>query len=315
MSEPLKIGRFTFIAGAVLAPVAMASCGETPPPASPEGLKRTDGVWTPEEIQKVAASMANEDTRLNTIVYAGNLLLANGRGERVLSNEAPFFVENRLGINTKSDLHLDRSNLFQTSQSLAGINMEKTAEKTHVHFTQRGLPPTDANYSYQLKSTDILLNNKYLKRGSDLVLKFFLAKELSNLHAFGLAANFVADAVGVNLPTEEKARNAALVLMLDQTPYIPKYPSVTLKTWEYADMWAHFMVVPDYLVAKEQKRLTRDDLDIIGKTPIDAASQIFLDQGALVRTNDGGYKWSDTSSIEDWFLLTASFQAVSQKVR
>ena len=146
----------------------------------------------------------------------------------------------------------------------------------------------------------LTISERHMSNYSDFLFKFYTAKEIFNIKAFGMVAEYMIKPLieGYSIsPDNDDAKRALQLYGLRGG--ITEMPAEAM-----VDIWAHFLLVPAYLKAVEQKRFSNGDLRNGGeainifKTP----AELFQREGILSKNNSGQWEWTKDYNlfIQTW---------------
>ncbi len=257
-----------------------AACG------SPPKIRRSEGIWKQEEVERLAKAML-EEPQYNDIAYAGQTLLDNQQGRLVLGKESHGLVQ-------------DGQLQFSTAKNLPGplrtyIVYDRPLTIMDIPSRNLGEPPLHLQAPTVIRAPSINLGNNFMGSMSDLMFKFSVAKEMFNFQAMDLVASYAFQLSNerYNLPQDE-VNSQRIRRALISSGVIGDVDAGKL-----ADNIAHFYIVPNYLLAKDQNRFTSNDMQYLGLFE-DLANE-FTNAGVLQKTNDT-YAWTGDYQSE-WFRL------------
>lgn len=263
------------------------SCSKLP--VTEKKLNIPEGVWDKEAVVAMAQSMLGEDV-LNDIAFAGHILLGNQEGKPTFSDQDPVFVNDPVKIETAEVIPSPYPNI----NAVAAARFRPVGDNLKVILKSRG-QAEDQNLSapQKVQMERIILVKSKLVGLSLLGIKFLIAKEIYNLKAGQILVDKVLARISARyvLPTDPSELNAVKVGLREQTMVAGGY---SLPMGFAGDFLAHFLIVPNYLTAKEAGRLNSVDLrtyDIV-----DQSADYFKRMGILYKEN-GKYRWSQDEKM------------------
>lgn len=244
-----------------------------------------EGVWSKEEVIAFAQSMIQENT-LNDVAYAGQILQGNQEDKPTFSEQCPIYTDEPIVFETTSDRLIPG---FNADDAPAAAVFDDVGEEVEVVLNSKSQLPTQKFFSRtRTRMGKIVLSKPGLAGLSPLGIKFVVAKEIYNLRADQmlierelptLAPYFV-------LPSEPKQLAALKVRMRHQNVIIR---GTEVPMTFAGDIQAHYLLVPNYLVAKEAGRFNTADQEV--SVVYDQAGDYFMSQRILYKKN-GKYRWS-----------------------
>lgn len=250
--------------------------------------------WSRDEIINFGRSMQSEP-QFNDVAYAGWVLVESQSKRPSLSRLSPLFVDEPIKMTTVENLgsyiKWDIEAPMVASVTTRGPKVQVTLRSK----TDRSVARFSSTSALQLG--EIVIDRPLASKMSDFVFKLYAAKEIFNTQALDTALSYmVASVIGPYyfMPEEELARRAVTVSRLfDKVEGVPIHA--------IADRWAHYYLVPNYLVAAEEGRISRgdwgkdDDYEHGYEALFRKAAEIFLSEGVLFKNSAGVYRWTDNS--------------------
>lgn len=249
--------------------------------------------WSRDEIINLGRSMQSEP-QFNDIAYAGWVLIESQSKRPSLSRLSPLFVDEPIEMTTVENL-----GSYKRLDVEAPISATVRAKEPVVSITLR--PNIDRPVAIffgfsALQLREIAIDRPLTSKMSDFVFKLMVAKEIFNAKAFDEALSYmvasVIDPYYFIMPEGELSRRAVTISrMFGEVEGVP--------THTIADIWAHYYLVPNYLVAVEEGRISRgdwgknDDYEQGYEAMFRKSAEIFLSEGVLFKNSDGGYRWTD----------------------
>lgn len=307
---PYGWSRRDFLRGAGAAAASMAllpletAC--TLSPAKREGaFRREKGVWSQSEIEQAAAAMM-EDRRFKAVSFAGRILQGNQRGESVLSATVPIFNDKRIRVATIDAISTPyKSPVLEKSAPMgAYITQEPPIVITTLQpKTGSKFEPRTIKGGSSLAIEEIQVSSSSMQERSDIVFKFFLAKEIYNAHAFQIIASKSLRELSdyYDIPDNELIRRAVQASIVD----IKTSDGVPLAAM--ADILAHFYLIADYKKADDLGLLTEKDKKAFGF--IGAAAKLMEDTGFLIKDPQGNYQWTEEGARLENLWINAAYTA------
>lgn len=244
---------------------------------SHDGIRRKEGVWTDHEIEALAKSMMAE-TPYNDVAYAGQLLLNNLQGKPSFSLESDILSDSKLALVTDA----------KYDNPMAAV---LTGDGQIIPFAivpKNGGPKKNSSSPEKVRIDQILISGKIMGDKSDFMFKIVVAKEIYNAKATDMAVDLAEKAIYQEYdppPTPKERRLLRTNLLLTST-----VNGVPVK--EVVDQWAHLLMVPNYLIAKEKGRFTPADYEGNWLEFFEVGSQKLLANGGLARQGES-YSWTD----------------------
>lgn len=279
-------------------------------PAEVPGIRRELGRWSQSEVETLALEM-KKDPQLYYIANAGEALLDNQQGRPSFSTYSPIFTDDKVKFATID--HISPSSTGLNLPTPVGTHIKEVTPRIVVSVRSKttGLqerilvPPA-------LKFEEIQLNHELTKDRSDLLLQFYIAKEVLNAKAFGMVTSWMA----VNTiytqydkPQDIKAQNGIQASMMNSG-------FGEIPTFFMANLWAHYLLVPDYLVASEQDRFSSGEANGDELRIFKLAGEVFQKRGVLTRNSEGVYAWTQDSNkfFSEWIDFSiAGWNAMKPK--
>lgn len=262
-----------FFLGASASGLLLAACGRSQEVKIPIGVRRTEGRWSPVEVAGLALSMINERD-LEGISRTGQLLLDNQYGRPSLSTESSLFGDALIKFST---LELDqrtlaKSRVTETNSPMTVLIKDKNSEDLQsIQAAKKLILP------------EVLLNKMWSDQSSDLMVKFSVAKEIFyDIRAIEMATSFYANQA-FELPRDKVLVD--VVRIYELTRGVDGDAPIGF----IADIWAHFLSLPDYLTAKDRGGFSEQDLAIQRGT-YDPLANYSINQGLLEKQGDR-YTW------------------------
>jgi len=263
-----------------------------------EPIRRGEGVWTTHEVENVARLMLDERD-FREIPYAGSLILKNTKGEKSFSEDHRLFVDSPLHIETGP-----LSNINEDWGKIGATNIRETGSV--ARFVSDRVPPQESQNQTRFQLRRVIINPEASRDNSDFYIKFIIAKEVMNVRAFQMVADYIATFAEVASQQNASSRDA-YILYLFKRGGINRYSPMPFPFM--ADMWAHYLMTLDFLKAKEQGRL--DEADLRDLAVIDISAGYFLRNGILSKGENGYYEWTNDAEAfyEHWIESAARSHA------
>lgn len=257
-------------------------------------LRKPDYQLSPEEVRNVGRLLEVE-TNFPTISLAGKLLEDNQQGLPIYNGTSRYFInesdpENpekfkKIVLNTKSynqaslnilDYSGDRVTI--TAQSNTGTVTLFSASNMTVREIQMSIPQT--------------------KGYSDFALKLVLSAEIMKYLAVDfLLSNAEKGIRGVTLSDDDRVKRGFFIYYFKENQLngnTELYKNIPIGTSSLAPgFFSIFQLLPDYLKAKDQNKLTPTDIRGLGN--YETASKYFLENGIITRDGDN---YSYTTNAE-----------------
>jgi hypothetical protein len=149
---------------------------------------------------------------------------------------------------------------------------------------------------------EIQLDSGLIKEYSNFLLKFYMAKEIMNVRAFDMVSAYMVDNTfytEYEIPEDDRTRKAIQASAMMSG--IGEMSSSFM-----ADMWAHFLMVPNYLIALERDRFSEREIKGNELSTFDLAANVFQEEDVLIRNPEGIYEWTkDTDKFfNTWIDLS-----------
>lgn len=262
-------------------------------------LRKNTGTWTQDEVEKAAQSMMVDD-KFRFVYRAGKMLLGNQRGENSISSVSKLFSDTpKIIVETHKGLLPQQEGLTE------GIEGDAPADSLIYHnepfygFMLKGKPGTaDEQFlgSDSLRLEKIRISKQHMDGKSDFMFKLVLAKEIQNINAFEAATNVLFFEVykDYEVPADDVMKKAMRTASINRE--VNGVPMSAI-----GDIWAHFAVLPDYLLANDRKMFTQEDKKLLWLFELSA--EVLGDMGALEKRNDGTYGWtgSQMDMMTTWY--------------
>lgn len=258
-----------------------------------KGIKRTEGEWTGEEMQYLGEIMTGcSDFR--EIHAAGRTLL------RYLQFPMQAFPEisSIFAGNTPDTPFriISRASPMQDTVVVNYGTYEKEDEKVKAILEPRtsGKPYIEiigAN-KFVVKSVDI--QPSVFRDGSEFLLGFHVAWGINYFRALDDALTYILDHdesfQKYYLPKDKPRRNTIKVDLMTRTGQILVfYGQKPIVVIDFVRMWVDFLMVPDYMLAKDRGMFTAQELRML--THYESAARELMKAGLLRKTKDGIYEW------------------------
>lgn len=251
--------------------------------------------WSRDEIINLGRSMQSEP-QFNDIAYAGWVLIESQSHRPSLSRLSPLFVDEPIEMTTVESLGPYIKQDIERPMAAKVIPKKPEVQVTLRSKTDRPVVRFSSSPAMQLK--EIAIGRPLTSKVSDFVFKLYVAKEIFNAKALDTALSFrVASVIDPDyfiMPEGELSRRAVTVSRIfDEVEGVP--------IGTIADVWAHYYLVPNYLVAVEEGRISRgdwgknDDYEQGYEAMFRKSAEIFLSEGVLFKNSDGVYRWTDNS--------------------
>lgn len=270
-------------------------------------IRRTEGQWTEEEVKSLAKTMRAEK-EFKMIAYAGLILLMNQEGEPSFSKVSPLFIDRPVQLITKASLPSARGDYT----ILIKVHINEVEPEVRVSLDSKtNNEKLEIKNRKELALESIEINAGDFKDKSDFLIKFAIATAVYNIKAFDMVANYLDSLSAYQAPTDPELRNAFRLFNLStfkMTKYRPM-PAVFM-----ADLWSHFIMIPDFKRARDKGKLTKEDEEFLFL--FEGPSRYFLAEGILMKTADGDYQWTKDSRrfYDSWVEAAARAHAASQGV-
>lgn len=286
-----------FLVGTIaFGPLLNTSCSSAPKKTD-EKIDLPEGVWDREKVIEIAKSMLREDkeNNLNDIGYAGSLLLGNQQGEKTFSRENSIFTDEPVSIEAWDHTGKD----YTGQEALFLAITEKSGEDLKILLKSKG-KAKDMNISAtsRLSLSKIMLNKSELKEVSALGIKFGIAKEIYNLIAIKIVTDKAMQSFESQyvLPTKVEEYDAVRVWSGFQELI---YKGYSVNIHFAIDILAHYLLVPNFLLAKEAGKINSADLNIFAL--LDSSADYFKRLKILSKKDDK-YLWTQGPERElGWF--------------
>ncbi len=316
----VPVGRRTLFKLVLSLPIVIA-CSRSEPQATVEpllleptgGIRHEIGVWTPLEVANLAKEMLDDGTRgLNNTAFAGAVLLDNQRGiPGALARMSPLFEEGRIKVETVPSISGNTAEVDLPAPASAVI---RTKGRMDLNLRSRiGEPTLRMAVPTTIHFEIINFGYDYTKDMSDMMVKFYMAKELFNARAFEMASNYAM--VGgltpyYEIPSNERAKKALQLGLLDGG-----MGQSRMRVAFVADLWSHFLLVPDYLKAIENGLFTQDEIDSPGLGAFKLAVKVFQEEKVITKNSSGDYEWTKDNDkfFDSWYRLAEAGHRVFGK--
>lgn len=268
------------LAGGAIGAALVSACSPSP--------KR----WSRDEIINLGRSMQSEP-QFNDIAYAGWVLIENQSKRPSLSRLSPLFVDEPIEMTTVENLGSYSKTGVEAPIAARVIRKQPVVQVTLKSKTDRSVARLSSFSALQLG--EIVIDRPLTSKMSDFVFKLNVAKEIFNAKAFDVALSYmVVSAIDPYyfIPEGEFSRRAVTLGMMSG-----EVEGVSIQV--IADIWAHYYLVPNYLVAVEEGRISRGDwgkdrgYDQGYEAMFRKSAEIFLSEGVLFKNSDGVYRWTD----------------------
>lgn len=281
-------------------------------PNAPEviDMRREAGIWSQSEVEALARAMMDE-TQLNDVAFAGSVLLDNQRGKPSFSKMSPVFTDDKVKVTTVEDIDSSGAGLVVSSPMKARIK----EDRQRVIFDLRSRTTGDTtriSAPLGLNLEEIQLNARFTKEYSDFLTRFLLTKEVLNITAFDMVSAYLTTNTVYNkyeVPQDARLRNAVQAAAIQGSfKDVPAYAM--------ADLWAHFLLVPNYLLALDQNRFTQQEAESNVMLIFKYAAEVFQDSGVLNKNKNAGYEWTKDSDkfFTVWIdFATAEYNTLKKK--
>ncbi len=275
---------------------------------APVGIRREIGEWSRLDVESLAQSMIAE-IEFRDLVFAGQLLLDNQQGKPSLSAFSPLFADAPIRITTLNQITNKTPALEHLPALLQAIIYEPPVQQGIQLKIKDGQSLVIIPNSTKLYFNEIRISDDFARQFSDFQLKFFIAKEIYNISAFDLASSYVAENLlipSLEIPPEHETdilkalQLHALHLQIDVMP-----------VYFMADLWAHFLLVPAYLRAREKNMFSDEQLNSPVMTVFKIAAEAFQRDGILTRNEQGLYEWM---ASEDFYDRLFDFALLGAKI-
>lgn len=319
--EPNNLGRRTFLRKMRNAGLTLLLAGSIPVDAacsflaSSPDIRRTEGTWTQEEVERVAQSMMR-DEQFRFTYRAGRILFGNQRGENSVSSDRKVFSDTFRVILETHKGKLPREEGFAEGIIEPNAPMDALIQHNQpfYNFTLKGKPGTPDELllgSDSLRLGRIRISKQLMDGKSDFLFKLLLAKEVQNINAFDVATDTLLTEVYKNyeIPSDNTARRIMRTASINRE--VNGVPMSAI-----GDIWAHFIILPDYLLAKDRNMLTLEDQK--GLWMLETSASILTELGGLEKKSDESYGWvgTDAQLIRTWYKAAdAGYKAVFQHRR
>ena len=292
-----------------LALIALAANGcfkETEAPK--QFIRRETGVWTQADVEALANQMIAE-TRYFWISSAGVILLDNQQGQPSFSKVSDMFEDDK-PIQFETIKEVQPSPYAKNSKApMASSISQNNNDKVEIVLkskTDGSLFKFPGEYPSSLSFESLEIDRGAMDNVSDFIFKLYIAKEIYNAKSFDLVAEFLASEYyeKYEKPEDDLTKRAVKVAMMDSDIGDFKMPTAFA-----ADMWAHYMVLPDYLMAKNDGKFTKKEIESIDLAVFDLTAGVFQEDGVLIANSDGTYGWTQDSNkfYSEWFNFTAAW--------
>ncbi len=262
-------------------------------------FRRSEGTWTREEIEALADSMLAEDV-FTEIPYAGYLLKEGINGKPNFSANDSLFIDSLPTFISQTHLPAPFTNTkIPMGAYIAAVGPDVTLSNVPNEFQGKTSKP---NAELQ----QIIISTDQTKDNSDFALKFIVAKEVMNYYAYNMVANYIAyDLLSLKLPSDPIERRAAMIYYVHSLSIDTRHGLVPV--FSLADFWALYLMIPDYIKARQRNKFTVDDLKAgEGLGLFDETAKGFISDGILIFKN-GAYHWTEDSKkfYDEWLDVSA----------
>ncbi|MDO8498674.1 MAG: hypothetical protein Q7S44_02710 [bacterium] len=254
--------------------------------------RRALGVWSKEEVEALAKSMM-EESDLNDIAVAGQVLLKNQQREPSFSEFTPLFADTPLEIQTT----YQAPTVGTTENPILGGKLMRGGPGSSIReignrleFSLRGreqsTPPLPFAAPTQLELYRIRVPQEDTTF-PPLIFKLFMAKEVFNARAYDATSRYLANKLyEFYIPPKDTQQERAVrvATMRGVNGMLP--PSFL------ADIWGHFYLVPNFTKALTEGKIKKENLDLL--VIFKDSSDFFLKTG-LLQKKDGNYVWDNSN--------------------
>lgn len=253
------------------------------------------GVWQEEQVMNLARTMICE-RRFGTIRHAGELLLRNQQKELSFSEVSTVFIEAPVSLNTRSSepgMYWNALTRCQTNGE--NINFAVKSKKGDDDFIFSAPP--------KLHITEIAFKAEGIQDLSNLGFKFLVTKEVYNIISVDLIVEIFLSGFSLiyDVHSEENLRNAIKVGMIAGNWPVKKVINFL------AEMWAYFLIIPDFGTAKKRGVFTDSDMRSFWKE--DELFNFFTRTRVLNKNKRRDYVWdlNNPDSLKNG-LLEATYR-------
>lgn len=294
--------------------VLLAAClpkQEVTQPVEAKGIKKELGEWSQQEIEALAVKMMSE-LQFNDIAHAGRVLLDNQQqGGPSFSRFSPIFFDYKVRVSNVRDINPAGAGMGVSAPAMASIR--EITPRIGVSVRSRANGATERiSVPPALKFEEIQFNNGLVSNYSDFLIELYMAKEVMNADALGMVTSYIASNVFYTryyVPQDTRTRNGIQASMINSG--FGEIPSSFM-----ADLWAHYLLVPNYLIALEQGKFPTSEAEGDEVRIFKLAAEVFQEDGVLTRNSEGIYEWTKDSDkfFGTWIDFSiAGFKALRPK--
>ncbi len=255
-----------------------------------EPIRRSEGNWTDSDVENLSRKMLSQ-TELTEIPFAGSILMKNVKGQPSFSEETSLFTDLKLIFKTQ---RLLPGNPLSPIATLPDYNVGTIVTLPVFKANGERVGTTTGRSSMALKL--ITISTQATQGHSDFFLMFGAAKEIMNYKGFAMGLEYTLNRSGYKVPDDQKQKNTLMLKMFDfgYSDY------GDMPTQYMSDLWAQFLMIPDYLKAKESSKFSSSDLATLRLT--DAAANDFINNSVLSKNADGKYIWTQDKNkfYDNW---------------
>ncbi|MBI4036102.1 hypothetical protein HY383_04065 [Candidatus Daviesbacteria bacterium] len=287
--------RADFLRLAIGAALITTSCARQPvPTGSPQvdvGIRRELGIWTQEQVETFAGAMMG-NSEFNNIAYAGSILLDNQQGKPSFSKNGSIFSDEKAKVVTVDKIDPADSGMNVLQVAPVGAIIKVSDQKINANLRSlTGGPDLRMSAPASLQFKEIRIDGVVTRNYPDFLMHFLVAKEVLSAQAFDMVAKYVM--ANTLYPDYERPKDERIRKAVETSAINSGFGRVP--TSFMADLWGHYLLLPDYLKAIEQGKFSQDELDGDILRVFKIANDNFQKAGILVKDQDGKYKWTEDS--------------------
>ncbi len=263
-----------------------------------EFVRSSEGRWSQAQVEAIAKAMQAEP-EYNDIAFAGSHLQENQQGGPGISKLSPLFSDDKLKITTVASLP---SPYGRSAGDIAALLIPVGAKEI-VTMTNSSTQKPEFMSAADKKTMEILIATRAIKELSSFGLNFFVAKEVLNVKGYDMVTTYAFDNLkgSYSFPMDERSHRIIRHALVDWDLPIngQKIPISYM-----GDMWTQFLLSPNFLLARDNKRFTKDDMFHLSIS--EEMADFFVDRGTILRNDEGAYSWvQDKRKFDqDWNDLT-----------
>lgn len=261
-----------------------------------QDVRKDIGIWSKEDIERLANTMIS-DPRFTNLLQAGEILLGNQQDSKTVSSETSLFSDNRIQIETVQNL--DNDHPGRSIPMDASVVPNQPILITSFKSKDGGKDLT-IQTGTSLRFDRIRISHDIMNAESNFINELFLAKEVYNIKAFDIVTSRIVEQLSsqYDISGDRLTRDAVRTYSIHGTDRGASVSAI-------ADMLAHFLILPDYNLAKDLGILDPERSEN-SFWVLNTSTKFLIEGGTLAKDPDGVYRWKgDINDVNEMLYRLA----------